>query len=211
MIDTKIFSKTDLTEETLKQIATLLENKKVIAFPTETVYGIGAHVFKEDAIEKIYTLKNRDRKKSLIVHIGKIEDVKKIAQDIPDEFYILAEKFFPGPLTIILKKKSNIPSIISNDSTIAVRMPDNIYTLKLIELLKEPIVGTSANISDTKSPISAKDVMETFQGKIDAIIDSGICPIKVPSTIISLVDSYKILRRGSICKDQIDIALKALK
>ncbi|NGX63996.1 MAG: Threonylcarbamoyl-AMP synthase [Candidatus Anoxychlamydiales bacterium] len=211
MIDTKIFSKTDLTDETLKQIAVLLENQNVVAFPTETVYGLGAHVFKEEAIEKIYTLKNRDRKKSLIVHISKIEDVKKVARDIPDAFYILAQKFFPGPLTIILKKKDTIPSIVSESSTIAVRMPNNIYTLKLIELLKEPIVGTSANISNAKNPISAKDVLDTFMGKIDAIIDSGICPIKVPSTIISLVDSYKILRQGSISKDQIDSVLKAIK
>lgn len=210
-MDTKIFSKKDLSDQNLKNLVGFLEESKVIAFPTETVYGLGAHVFKKEAIEKIYALKKRDKNKALIVHLGKVEDVKKVAKEIPKDFYKLANIFFPGPLTIVLKKKDNISSLISSDSTIAVRMPDNYYTQKLINYLKNPIVGTSANISNSKSPINAKMVLDTFFNKIPAIIDTGICEIKIPSTIISLVENpYKILRIGSISKDQIDTALKSL-
>ena len=208
-MNTKIFSKKDLCEQNLKNIVGYLSESQVIAFPTETVYGLGAHMFKEEAIKKIYALKKRDKNKALIVHLGSIEDVKRVAIEIPNDFYTLASRFFPGPLTIILKKNPEISSLISSDSTIALRMPDNYYTQKLINLLGSPIVGTSANISNQKSPVSAKMVIDAFFNKISAIIDTGECSLKIPSTIISLVDKpYKILRTGSISKDQIDKALK---
>lgn len=208
---TQIFLKKDLTDETLKKIALTLSESKVIAFPTETVYGLGAHVFNTQAIDKIFALKNRPKDKGLIVHLGKIEDVKKVAKDIPQAFYILADKFFPGPLTIVLKKKDDISKNVSIDSSVAVRMPDSIYTIKLINYLGDPIVGTSANLSDGKNPISAKEVIDTFSNKIDTIIDAGVCPLKIPSTIISLVqNSYKILRVGSITKNQINAVLRTL-
>lgn len=209
-MDTKIFSKKDLSDQNFKNIIDYLEASKVIAFPTETVYGLGAHIFKKRAIEKIYVLKKRDKNKALIVHLGRVEDVKKVAKEIPSDFYKLANNFFPGPLTVILKKRDNISSLISSGSTIAVRMPDNYYTQKLINLLGNPIVGTSANISNSKSPINAKMVLDAFFNKIPAIIDTGMCELKVPSTIISLVEKpYKILRYGSISKDQVDKALKS--
>ncbi|NGX29434.1 MAG: Threonylcarbamoyl-AMP synthase [Candidatus Anoxychlamydiales bacterium] len=206
---TKIFSKKNLTDQNFKNIVDYLNESKVIAFPTETVYGLGAHMFKEEAIEKIYTLKKRDKNKALIVHLGSIEDVKRVAIKIPNDFYILANRFFPGPLTIILKKNPKISSLISSDLTIALRMPDNYYTQKLINLLGSPIVGTSANISNRKSPVNAKMVLDAFLNKIPAIIDTGECELKIPSTIISLVEKpYKILRIGSISKEQIDKTLK---
>lgn len=208
-MNTKVFSKKDLTYQNLKNIVDYLEDSQVVAFPTETVYGLGAHMFKEDAIKKIYALKKRDKNKALIVHLGSIEDVKRVAIEIPNDFYTLASRFFPGPLTIILKKNPEISSLISSDSTIALRMPDNLYTQKIINLLGSPIVGTSANISNQKSPVSAKMVLDAFINKIPAIVDTGECELKIPSTIISLVEKpYKILRTGSISKDQIDIALK---
>ncbi|MFA6118895.1 MAG: L-threonylcarbamoyladenylate synthase [Parachlamydiales bacterium] len=206
---TLILSKDELTDRNLQKAAKLILESKIVAFPTETVYGLGAHVFDEGAIEEIFTLKQRPKNKSLIVHLGKIEDVDKVAVDVPDEFYLLAENFFPGPLTIILKKNSRVPSNVSSDSTIAVRMPDNIYTLKLINFVKDPIVGSSANISSEKNPVCADDVIKTFNNKIDVIIDGGECPLKVPSTIIDLVQKpFKILRQGSITQDQIDQVIK---
>jgi len=208
-MNTKVYSKKDLNEQNLKNIVGYLTESQVIAFPTETVYGLGAHMFNEKAIKKIYDLKKRDKNKALIVHLGSIEDVKKIAIDIPNDFYVLANRFFPGPLTIILKKNPKISSLISSDSTIALRMPDNFYTQKIINLLKTPIVGTSANISNKMSPTNTKMVLDAFINKIPAIIDTGECELKIPSTIISLVDKpYKILRIGSISKNQIDKALK---
>jgi len=206
---TIIFSKKDLTDVNLKKVVKLLLDSKLIIFPTETVYGLGAHVFKKEAIEKIYALKKRPKEKGLIVHLGKIEDVVKVAKEIPDEFYLLAEKFFPGPLSIVLKKNQNVPSNISKDSTIAVRMPDCIITIKLINLLQDPIVGTSANLSNKKSPTLVKAVMNDFLNKAAVIIDGGESKIKIPSTIISLVEKpYKILRTGFISEKQIKDVLK---
>lgn len=207
-METLIFSKNNLTDENLKRAALLLVDSKIAIFPTETVYGIGAHVFREDAIEKIYSLKQRPKEKGLIVHISKIEDVAKVAKDIPDEFYILAKKFFPGPLTIVLKKNKNIPSNISKDNTIAVRMPDSEIALKLIDFVQDPIVGTSANISNEKSAICIDEVMKDFFNKIDVIIDGGVSKIKIPSTIISLVEKpYRIIRKGVILENQINNVL----
>ncbi len=207
-METLKFSKNNLTDENLKKAAKLLIESKIAIFPTETVYGLGAHLFKEEAIEKIYALKQRPKDKGLIVHLAMIEDVEKVAKDIPDDFYILAEKFFPGPLTIILKKNKNVSSNVSKDSTVAVRMPNCEHTLKLINFVQAPIVGTSANISNEKSPIKVEEVMKDFLNKIDVIIDGGECKIKIPSTIISLIDKpFKMIRKGSISEKQIQDAL----
>jgi len=211
-MQTLIFFKKQINDEILKKAADLLNQSKIVAFPTETVYGIGAHIFKEDALEKIYKLKNRPKDKGLIVHLGKIQDVLKVACDIPDEFYLLAKYFFPGPLTLVLKKKKEISKLISNDKTIAVRMPDCKYTTRLIEYVKDPIVGTSANISDDKNPICIEDVISIFSNKIDAVIDGGECPIKKPSTILDLtITPYRILRQGSITKDELNNVLSSNK
>lgn len=208
-MNTLLISKNNLTKENLLNAAKLLIEAKLAIFPTETVYGLGAHVFNEKAIEKIYALKKRPKDKGLIVHISRIEDVEKVAIDIPDEFYILAEKFFPGPLTIVLKKNNKVPSNISMDSTIALRMPNCDSTLKLIDYVKDPIVGTSANISNEKSPVRVEDVMKDFFNKVDVILDGGECKVKIPSTIISLVEEKpKMIRIGSISEKQI---LKTIK
>lgn len=206
---TLILSKKDLTDENLRQVAKMLQNSKTIIFPTETVYGVGAHVFRDEAIEKIYDLKNRPKDKGLIVHLGKIQDVEKVAKDIPDEFYLLAQKFFPGPLTIVLKKNPKVSNFVSKDDTIAVRMPSCDVALKLINFVQDPIVGTSANISNEKAPISANETFDKFLDKVDVIIDAGICELKIPSTIVSLLEKPpKILRVGSILPQQIFDVLK---
>ncbi len=132
-----------------------------------------------------------------------------MAKDIPDQFYQLSDYFFPGPLTIILKKKEALPWNISSNETIAVRMPNEEHTLKIIKLLGDPIVGTSANISNQKSPTSAKETIKDFQGKVSAIIDTGDCPIGIPSTIINLVSKdLEIIREGTVSKEEIEDILK---
>lgn len=198
-----------LQEETLdlENISKALKDGEVIAFPTETVYGLGALISNEEALKKIYLLKERPERKALIVHISKIEDVKKVAKDIPKIFYLLASHFFPGPVSFILKKRNDLSPLVSSYDTVAVRMPAHGLTLKLIDFLKEPIVGTSANISNEKNPVTFKDVLSAFGGKIHAIIDGGICPIGIPSTIIDLTDGMKILREGFITIDQINAVL----
>jgi L-threonylcarbamoyladenylate synthase len=201
-INTLCFTKKNLD---IDKIKSLFEMGKIIAFPTETVYGIGALISKKEAIEKIYKIKNRDKNKSFIVHLRKIEDIEKVAEDIPKEFYILAKYFMPGPLTLILKKKKNFFSFLKE--TVAVRIPANGITLKILYSLKEPIIGTSANISNMADIIDPKEILKNFDKKIDAIIDGGICPIGIPSTILDLT-KMKILREGFIKKRDIERVLK---
>ncbi|MBN2479013.1 MAG: threonylcarbamoyl-AMP synthase [Parachlamydiales bacterium] len=199
----------DQNEKNIERAANYIKAGKVIGFATETVYGLGASIYNEKAIDEIYRLKNRTLTKALIVHLGKISDVLKVAIDIPDDFYILAKFFFPGPLSVILKKRNDIAKNISLNDTVAVRMPNFPTTLKMINLIGFPIVGTSANISNEKNPISAQDVLNSFNNKIDLILDGGECLLKLPSTIIDLTQiPYKILRYGKISKEEIEEVLQ---
>jgi L-threonylcarbamoyladenylate synthase len=191
-------------------IKSALLNNGVIGFPTETVYGLGAFISQDDALKKIYELKIRSPSKALTIHASKIEKVFEVSSDITDDFFLLAEHFLPGPLTIILKKKKSISSLISPYETIGFRVPSHPLALKVLSFLDEPLVGTSANISSSKSPVSAKEVMDVFDGKISCVIDGGQCPIGVASTVISLVGEIKILRVGSISKEEIEKVLKIM-
>ncbi len=201
--------KEDLNKTILKEIVSSIKNGHIISFPTETVYGVGAYLFDEDAHKRLYELKKRPKNKGFILHISKIEDVLHVTKDIPYDFYLLYEKFFPGPLTIVINNNNDSFKEISVKNTIAFRMPDNEPTIKLINELNSPLVGTSANISNEKSPISADEVLKYFDGKIPYVIDSGTCKIKVPSTVLSLSEKQpSILRLGSISKEEIEDIIK---
>lgn len=186
----------------------LLQKGGVIGFPTETVYGLGAFISNEEAIRKIYALKNRPEEKAMIVHIGKIEQVYLLADDIPEDFFLLSSRFLPGPLTIILKKKNTLSRLVSSYDTVAIRYPSHKLALKLLNDLEEPIVGTSANISNQSPALSSIEVVKYFEGKIDCIIDGGKSNLGLPSTILSLVGEMKILRVGSITKKQLEQVIK---
>jgi L-threonylcarbamoyladenylate synthase len=203
-MQTHYFSEKNLN---LAKVKDLLEDGGVIAFPTETVYGLGALISQEKAIVEIYNLKKRSSSKALTIHASRIEDVLDIACDIPEDFYRLANHFLPGPLTIILKKNKRISNLISPYDTIGFRIPASSMTLELLNSLNEPMVGTSANISQAESPIYAKEVHDSFNGQISCIIDGGKCPIGVASTIVSLVGEIKILRSGFITKEQLERVL----
>ena len=198
------FNETNLD---MKKINNILKNEGVVIFPTETVYGLGAFISKENALKKIYDLKQRPRNKPFTVHIGDIKQAELVARELPKEFFQLAEHFLPGPLTIIVKKNPNISALVSPFDTIGIRFPAHPLILKLLKHLDEPIVGTSANISSRKNPISAKEAAEPFTENIDCIIDGGLCNIGQPSTIINLVGSIRILRQGFITPKQITSAL----
>lgn len=187
----------------LSKVRETLEGEGIIGFPTETVYGLGAYLSKERAIKRIYELKGRPLSKPFIVHLASVEDVSLVADEIPEIFYKLARAFMPGPLTVVLKKKKDLPCWISSSETIAVRIPSHPLTLRLLKTLKEPIVGTSANLSNEKNTFSADEVSHIFQDKIDLVIDGGVAEFKLPSTILSLVHDMKILRIGKITLDEI--------
>lgn len=198
----------DLKSEDLFIIKGILERGGVVGFPTETVYGLGASIASDEAIKKIYLLKNRPPEKALSVHLGSIEQVYKVAEDIPPEFFQLYEHFLPGPLTIVLKKKKSVSSMVSSYDSVAVRFPSHPTALKFLKILDDPIIGTSANISSQKDPITADEVLRSFNGKVDCIIDGGKCEVGSASTILNLVGELKILRKGIVSKEEIEQVLK---
>lgn len=192
--------------EELKEPAKVIRNGGIVIFPTETVYGIGTNGFDEKSIKKIYELKRRDSNKPISLLVSNMEMVEMVAKDISDLEYKLMRKFWPGPFTIILKKKSIVPDVLtSNGDTVGVRMPSGEIAKKLIEYAEVPIAAPSANISGKPSGIDINDIMKDFEGKVDCIIDNGISELGVASTIVKVVDNIPyVLREGIITKEQIE-------
>jgi L-threonylcarbamoyladenylate synthase len=198
------------TKNNLTTAKIVIENGGVVAIPTETVYGLAANAYSSKAVKKIFSLKKRPNHNPLIIHFKNAEDIKKEAV-VNKTFLKLVKKFSPGPLTYILKKKkgSKISKFANKGlSTVAVRIPDEKYTLKLLRLLKCPLAAPSANKSKSLSPTSAKHVAEEFRNKITTIIDGGICKIGIESTVIDLTSSPKILREGGLSSETIRKFLK---
>ncbi len=193
----------------IEQAANLLKMGELVAFPTETVYGLGAKLFDPEAIFAIFKVKGRPSDNPLIAHISSLAQVEELADQIPEIFYTLANQFFPGPLAIVLKRRQNVPGIVSAGlDSIAIRMPSHPIALKLIELVGQPLVAPSANLSGKPSSTQAKHVMEDFSGKIAAVIDGGKTEVGIESTVISLLGKKPILLRpGAIRKEQIEEVL----
>ncbi len=201
-----------LGEEGIDLAAQLLASGEVVAFPTETVYGLGGDAFSDDAIKKIYEAKGRPSDNPLIVHIAQIDDVNKVALEVPDVFFCLAKKFMPGPLTVILKKKSCVPySTTGGLDTVAVRFPSNPIANQIIKKSGTLIAAPSANSSMHISPTKAEHVFEDLNGKIPLIIDGGTCDVGIESTVITLAtDIPTILRPGIITESDLLEVLDAV-
>lgn len=195
----------DIDYTKLKEPAELIRNGGIVVFPTETVYGIGANALNENAIKKLYDIKKRPLNKPISLLVNSIDMIEQVTKDITKLEYALIKTFFPGPLTIILKKKNIVPNIVTaNQDTVGIRMPANEIALKLIGYVGSPIATPSANISGKPSGINLKDIMEDFDGKVDCFIDDGPSKIGLASTIVQVVDGVPhILRQGSISEKQI--------
>lgn len=195
----------DIDYTKLKEPAELIRNGGIVVFPTETVYGIGANALNENAIKKLYDIKKRPLNKPISLLVNSIDMIEQVAKDITKLDYALIKAFFPGPLTIILKKKDIVPNIVTaNQDTVGIRMPANEIALKLIGYVGSPIATPSANISGKPSGTNLKDIMEDFDGKVDCFIDDGPSKIGLASTIVQVVDGIPhILRQGSISEKQI--------
>lgn len=191
----------------LKYAAKLITDGEVVAVPTETVYGLAANAYNSDACAKIFKAKGRPQDNPLIIHICSIEMLGTAVKEIHPLALKLAERFWPGPLTMIFDKKSIVPDTTSGGlGTVAARMPDNEYTLKLIELCNVPLAAPSANTSGKPSPTDALHVYNDMNGKIPLIIDGGECRTGVESTVICFTDNnskIKILRPGAITKEML--------
>ena len=184
--------------------AQIINEGGLVVFPTETVYGLGANAFDQNAVAKIFKAKGRPGDNPLIVHISSLEQVKDIAVDIPDKFYELAERFMPGPLTIILKKSDKIPYVVTaGGDTVGIRMPKNEWARALIANSK-PLAAPSANRSKHISPTIAQHVYEDLQGQVELILDDGPCGVGIESTVLDLTcDTPTILRPGAITAEML--------
>ncbi len=201
-METKVFS---TSAADLSKAAELLKLGKRVIFPTETVYGLGANALDIAAVKSIFEAKGRPSDNPLIVHIWDISQVEEIAEDFPEKARLLAEKFWPGPLTIILKRKSCIPDeVTAGLDTVGIRMPENAVARELLSLCNLPIAAPSANISGRPSPTDANYVIEDMMGRVEGIIDGGNCSVGVESTVIDMTSEIPtILRPGGVTAEEI--------
>lgn len=184
----------------------ILKQGGLVAFPTETVYGLGANALDEEAARKTYAAKGRPSDNPLIVHIASLEDLYPITKKVPEKAVALAEKFWPGPLTMIFEKSELVPHGTTGGlETVAVRMPDNEVALALIRAGGGYVSGPSANKSGRPSPTMARHVLDDLEGRIDMILDGGPVHIGVESTIVDMtVEPPMILRPGAVTKEMLE-------
>ena len=190
----------------LEKAAELIKQGKIIVFPTETVYGIGTNGLDLKAVKRLYEVKQRPLDKPISLLVANMEMVNQIAKDITEIEYKIMDKFFPGPLTIILKKKDIVPDVLTaGQNTVGVRMSSNEITRKLVEIAGVPIAAPSANISGEPSGTNLQNTKKYFEDNVDFYIDGGECEIGLSSTIVQVIDGKpQILRQGSITLEQIN-------
>lgn len=189
----------------LKEAAECIQKGGIVAFPTETVYGLGADSFNEEAVKKIYAAKGRPADNPLISHIADIAQADILAKDVPEKAKLLMETFWGGPLTLILKRRENVPSLISAGlDTVSVRMPSHTIANALIKLANTPVAAPSANLSGSPSPTTFEHCRADMDGRADMIIDGGDCKIGVESTVVDMTNDVPVvLRPGAVTADDI--------
>lgn len=206
-MNTKIIKidKNNIDKGLIKEAAKYIQEGKLVAFPTETVYGLGANGLYAEAVKKIFLAKGRPQDNPLILHIASIEQIHPLVKEIPSHFYKCMERFWPGPLTMIFKRSKLVPDIITAGlDTVAIRMPRHPIALGLIKSSNTPIAAPSANLSGAPSPTIAKHVIDDQNGRIDMIIDGGSTGVGLESTVLDLTgDIPMILRPGGITMEDL--------
>ena len=230
-METKIFDVRDLNKQNLEQsiiydepeanakvdgalakidaAAEIIANGGLVAFPTETVYGLGANALDPEAVAKIFEAKGRPSDNPLIVHIARASNIGELTPSLTPKIIRLIDNFWPGPLTIVVKKKPNVPDITTGGlDTVAIRMPDDPIALELIKKAGCPIAAPSANISGRPSPTKGEHVVADLDGKIDAILIGNDCRVGIESTVLDLTgDIPTILRPGILTAENIEAAM----
>lgn len=198
-----------IQDKELQEAAALLRQGEVVAFPTETVYGLGANALDSEACAKIYAVKGRPSDNPLIVHVAALDEAQQLVRVWPPQAEVCARNFWPGPLTLVLPKRAHIPEIVSGGlDTVAVRMPSHPVALALIEAAGCPLAAPSANISGKPSPTNAEHVWRDLKGKIPLLIDAGSCTVGLESTVLDLTGELPtILRPGGITLEQLQAVL----
>ncbi|MFO7635756.1 MAG: L-threonylcarbamoyladenylate synthase [Clostridia bacterium] len=214
-MDTKVFVSDPHhpNEQAIDICSRILLEGGLVAFPTETVYGLGANALNAEAVKKIFLAKGRPQDNPLILHVLDMGMAKEYVTDIPVVAQVLAKAFWPGPLSMIFKKSGVLPPVVTAGlDTVAVRVPDHPVALALIRGCNVPISAPSANTSGRPSPTDGSHVMEDLSGKIDAIIDSGKCRIGLESTVVDLtVHPPRVLRPGGIPFSELSILVKDIE
>ena len=189
--------------ESIQQALEVLREGGLVAFPTDTVYGVGALAFDGKAVESIYTAKDRPVEKAIPVLVGDTEDIDKVASEVPLMAKKLAERFWPGPLTIVVPKHISLPASVSATNTVGVRVPDHIIARSVLRVAG-PMAVTSANLSGQPSPSTAEEVFTQLNGRIALILDGGKTPGGVPSTVVDCTGAKPVIsREGPITYDGI--------
>lgn len=203
-MQTEVINITTEYERALREAKRLINDGEVVGIPTETVYGLAANALNEDAVKKIFVAKGRPSDNPLIVHIARFDDLEPLVAEIPDKVKIMADAFWPAPLTMIMKKSDKVSDIVSgNLNTVAVRMPKSDYARAIIEATGCPLAAPSANLSGSPSPTNARYVYEDMNGRIPLIIDGGNCEIGVESTVISFAEEPpRLLRPGGVTLEE---------
>ena len=203
----------EIDDKKLQEVANIIRQGGIVVFPTETVYGIGTNGLDSKAISKVYHVKQRPLNKPISLLVSSLEMVKAVTENISDIEYKLMEAFFPGPLTIILKKNKLVPNNLTNNTdTVGIRLPDNIIARKLIEYANVPIATPSANISGKPSGINIQEIIKDFGDKVDYYIDGGPSKLGIGSTIVKIDGNEPIiLRKGSISEEEINEVVNKYK
>ena len=191
--------------EAIERAASIIRGGGLVAFPTETVYGLGADAMSERAIEKVFEAKGRPADNPLIVHVGNQNDLLRVAQDVSDKAWQLVNRFWPGPLTLVLRRRDEIvPAVSAGLETVAVRMPNNLIAIELIRKAGTPLAAPSANRSGRPSATTAAHILRDLEGRIDMILDGGPTNIGIESTVLDMTDDRAVLLRpGWITAEQI--------
>ena len=198
-----------LTEREIETAAGILRRGGLVGVPTETVYGLGADALNAAAVERIFKAKGRPQDNPLILHVPEVSWLERYCQNIPPAACVLAEKFWPGPLTMILPRRENVPNAVTCGlSTVGVRCPDHPAFLAVLRLLDRPVAAPSGNLSGRPSPTCAAHMARDMEGRIDAILDGGPCGVGVESTIVDLTAPVpRLLRPGGLPLEALEAVL----
>ena len=179
-----------------------LKSGGIIAIPTDTVYGLGADPFNADAVQKLYTIKGRPDGKPIPLVLSSVADVHRVARNLPDFFFHLTDRFWPGGLTIIVEAKELLPVLTAGGNTVGVRIPDNPLLLQILHAFGGPAAITSANLSGEPPATSPQEIGETLTSRLDLIVDGGKTPGPIPSTVYDISVSPPIIRRHGVISEE---------
>lgn len=214
---TQVFPMADLTlaerDEAIRQAAAILQQGGLLGLPTETVYGLGANGLNPEAVARIFTAKGRPQDNPLILHIPGPDDLVRYCRDVPSKAYALANTFWPGPLTMILLRRTVVPNVVTGGlDTVGMRCPDHPVTLAILRAAGVPVAAPSGNRSGRPSPTCAAHMLEDMAGKIDGLVDGGPCRVGVESTIVDMTTPVpRLLRPGGTPLEQVQAVLGAVE